>query len=87
MQTIELKEVGANKEDDHFFGNDDDILIFEILVRNLKIELNKILRKNDNLKSDLASYNNKKNLIAHFINTENNVERELLRNEIVSVFS
>ena len=71
-------------QESYFFDNDDDILLFEILVRKLKMELNKIMRENDQKKSNLNSCNNKKDLITRFLNAEDFDESEMLKHEIVS---
>ena len=71
-------------QESYFFDNDDDILLFEILVRKLKMELNKIMRENDQKKSNLNSCNSKKDLITRFLNAEDFDEREMLKHEIVS---
>ena len=74
------------QEEGYFFGNDDDILLFEILVRKIKMEMNKILRENDKKKSNLDSCNSKKDLVTRYLNADEYDEREMLKSEIVSFF-
>ena len=60
------------------------MIIFEILVENLKFELDKIVKSNENYKTDYYSCNRKKFLLANFINANTEFEQNAYLNEIVS---
>jgi len=78
-----MREEDQGETEAYFFDNDDDILLFEILVRKIKMEMNKILRENDKKKSNVESCNSKKDLVTRYLNADEYGEREMLRNEIV----
>ena len=51
--------------------SEDDLVIFEIVVENLKLELDNILKVNHQYKTDYFRFNRKKFLLSYCLDTNN----------------
>jgi hypothetical protein len=68
--------------------SEDDLVIFEILAENLKLELENILKVNHQYKTDYYRFNRKKFLLSYCFepnNASNEYEINAYLDEIVSV--
>ena len=57
--------------------------MFEIIVENIKFELDKILKANESYKTDYYTCNRKKFLLANFYNANSEFEQNAYMNELV----
>ena len=71
------------------FKSEDDLVIFEIVAENLKLELDNILKANHQYKTDYFRFNRKKFLLSYCLdvnNSNNEYEINGYLDEIVSDF-
>ena len=59
--------------------------MFEIIVENIKFELDKILKANESFKTDYYTGNRKKFLLANFYNAKSEFEQNAYMNELVRI--
>ena len=91
MKFLVIRTLNKNKSfyEISFNYSEDDLVIFELVAENVKLELDNILKANNNLKSDFFRFNRKKFLLSYcydLSNSNNQIEINSYLDEIVSTF-